>query len=693
MKPLKSIASALAALGIVSVMAPAYAAPQIQNIDSNKAAADLMRLNNNLLKSNKKGSSDIWERTRLGFQMDEVNPELVRKHEQYYATRVAYFNRTLDRGGLYMHFILGEVEKRGMPTEIALLPVIESAFVTKAQSHVGASGLWQFMPATGTQYGLEQTWWYDGRRDVYESTLAALDYLEYLYKLQGDWSLALASYNWGEGRVKRAVNQARAAGLDPVYENLRMPDETRNYVPKLLAVRNIINNPESFGLQLKPLSNSAYFTPVAVNQHMDISLAARFAEMTEEDFRLLNPGFNLPVYAHKDGRQMLLPVDKVKTFKKNLSQWGDKPLLSWDIYTAQGNENLTQLASNAGMTVTELKEVNGVRGNTLQAGRPILLANNPARNMGIDGTQLLAKATPSAPPVNSDLIVIARNTPSQAKPIQITPATPVMVAQNTKVEPTPLQIAQNPVKAPALQVAQQTLKTEQPKQNNDIVVAANTNKVATTAIPLDLKPSNNTITLANTPTVISPSIEVAKAPKVETPAINETFTLASVKTEELPQTATPDPLELFAKDLLSQQASAAPSAPARENIVVAQAEPRATPKVAQAKPKIDTSNHKVERNETLTAIAKQYGMSVNDLMALNDLDGETIQAGTTLKVAAGKQADSKATNKNTVYVVQKGDSWYSIARKFGLNHEDVQRWNARNTPRLQPGVKVNLIGL
>lgn len=693
MKPLKSIVSALAALGIISVIAPAYAAPQIQNIDSNKAAADLMRLNNNLLKSNKKGSSDIWERTRLGFQIDEVNPELVRKHEQYYATRVAYFNRTLDRGSLYMHFILSEVEKRGIPTEIALLPVIESAFVTKAQSHVGASGLWQFMPATGTQYGLEQTWWYDGRRDVYESTLAALDYLEYLYKLQGDWSLALASYNWGEGRVKRAVNQARAAGLDPVYENLRMPDETRNYVPKLLAVRNIINNPESFGLQLKPLSNSAYFTPVAVNQHMDISLAARFAEMTEQDFRLLNPGFNLPVYAHKNGRQMLLPVGKVKTFKKNLNQWGNKPLLSWDIYTAQGNENLAQLASSAGMSITELKEINGVRGNNLQAGRPILLANNPARNIGIEGTQLLAKATPSAPSVNSDLIVTARDIASQVKlSTRITPTPPVMVAQNTKIETPALQIAQNTVKVqtPVIQVTQ---KTEQSKQNNDIVVAANTNKVAT-AMPLDLNPSNNTITLASTPTVISPSIEVAKAaPQVETPAINETFTLASVKTEELPQTATPDPLELFAKDLLSQQATASSATPTRDNIVVAQAETRATPKIIQTKPKINTSNHQVERNETLTAIAKQYGMKVNDLISLNGLDGETIQAGAILKVAANKQANNKVTNKNTVYVVQKGDSWYSIARKFGLNHEDVQRWNARNTPRLQPGVKVNLIGL
>lgn len=653
MKPLKSIVSALVGLGIICLVAPTSAAPQIQNIDTSKAALDLMRLNNGILKSNKKGSHDLWARTRSGFQISEVNPELVRKHEQYYASRVAYFNRTLDRGGRYMHFILNEVEKRGMPTEIALLPVIESAFVTQAKSHVGASGLWQFMPATGTQYGLEQTWWYDGRRDVYESTLAALDYLEYLYRLQGDWSLALASYNWGEGRVKRATHQAQAAGLEPIYENLRMPDETRNYVPKLLAVRNIINHPESFNLELKPLANNAYFTPISINKHMDISLAAHFAEITEEEFRQLNPGFNLPVFAYKEGRQMLLPVDKVKTFKRNLSKWGNKPLMSWDIYTAQGNENLTELASNAGMSVTEFKKINGVRGSNLQAGRPVLLANNQVKELRIDNRQLLAQAatviTPSLSS-KSDIILITRG---DRQPT--TQNTPLAVAQNT---------ARITTLAPA------------------------PNKTTTTIAPVQSEITNTT-TLVDTLPIASVTLEASPT----NIAVNEPFNLA--KNSQKSTLVAPDVLELFAHDLALQQDPIVKvtevQVAALSNTTAVQTEPKLTKKATDPKAKINTDDHKVAKNETLSTIAKKYDMSLNDLMALNQLKRQTVQAGVTLKVA--KQATNKGSSKNTVYVVQKGDSWYSIARKFGLNHEEIQRWNARNIPRLQPGARVNLIGL
>lgn len=221
-----------------------------QNTSSHQIGLAIMRLNSSILDLHPTKqyfqSGSLWGELRQGFQMGEVNPELVRRHESKFIASRSYFDRVVNRSRPYMYHIANEVKKRNMPAEAALLPFIESAFVTKAKSHVGASGLWQFMPATGRHYGLEKTPVYDGRHDVYAATDAALNYLQYLYGLFGDWPLAFVAYNWGEGNVGRAINRARAQGLEPTYENLRMPNETRNYVPKLLAVRNIIAAPPIF---------------------------------------------------------------------------------------------------------------------------------------------------------------------------------------------------------------------------------------------------------------------------------------------------------------------------------------------------------------------------------------------------------------------------------------------------------------
>ena len=204
------------------------------------------------------------------------------------------------------------------------------------------------MPLTGRQYGLEQTWWYDGRRDVVAATNAALDYLQNLYTQFGDWSLALAAYNWGEGNLARAISKTQAAGLEPTYENIKMPTETRNYVPKLLAVRNLLADPANFGLRLEKLPNKPYFVSVNVARHMDISLAAKFAGISVREFMELNPAFNLPVYAYKNGRQMLLPANRAERFEANLAKW-EKPLLTWQVYTPTGNESASDVAERAGM--------------------------------------------------------------------------------------------------------------------------------------------------------------------------------------------------------------------------------------------------------------------------------------------------------------------------------------------------------
>ena len=264
-----------------AITATAYADNFLAPDSASRVAQYLTQQNNGTLRN----GDNVWLRVRDGFQLGEVNSELVRRHERMYSKNPESFRRMLTRSHRYLFHIINEVERRGMPTEIALLPLVESAFNAQAMSPVGASGLWQFMPATGRQYGLEQTWWYDGRRDVTAATRAALDYLENLHAMFGDWNLALASYNWGEGNVSRAIARNRARGLPEDFENLSLPAETRNYVPKLLAVRNILAEPQRFSVRLEKLPNKPYFVAISPGKHMDLEVAAKLAETTEEEVR------------------------------------------------------------------------------------------------------------------------------------------------------------------------------------------------------------------------------------------------------------------------------------------------------------------------------------------------------------------------------------------------------------------------
>ena len=393
MKPLKSLAIAVG--GLCALPAAAHGKDNsVPNTDASGMA--MMRLNASVLQENtaaaKKHTAkadtaaqriyggSVWKQLAHDFRLNEVNSGLVRSHENKFAANSAYFTRTLDRSKPYMFHITNEVKKRGMPAEIALLPFIESAYVTKARSHVGASGLWQFMPATGRHYGLEQTPLYDGRHDVYASTNAALNYLQYLHGLFGDWSLALAAYNWGEGNLTRAIRRAQSAGLPPTYENLRMPSETRNYVPKLLAVRNLVMNPQNYGLQLPEIQHSPYFKAVSVDTPMDIMAAAHLANIPENEFLALNPGFKTPVFIPKSGRKMLLPVTAVNTFESNYRNSDTRSLLSWDVYTPDYTTTLSDIAAKTNTPVGELRRLNGINGNRVSAGKSILVSRNNSLN-------------------------------------------------------------------------------------------------------------------------------------------------------------------------------------------------------------------------------------------------------------------------------------------------------------------------
>jgi len=237
------------------------------------------------------GPADLWERLREGFALRDLDSRLVAKYEAWYAARPELLQAIFARGRRYLHYIVEEVERRGLPAELALLPAVESGFNPMALSSAKASGLWQFIPGTGTRFRLAQTAHFDARRDVQASTGAALDYLQELYAIHGDWHLALASYNWGENSVLRAVGQSRARGRDGSFEQLSLPEETRNYVPRLLALRNIVAEPERFGLDLGDLADEPYFTTLALQSSLDLRLAARLAGLPYEDLLALNPGY------------------------------------------------------------------------------------------------------------------------------------------------------------------------------------------------------------------------------------------------------------------------------------------------------------------------------------------------------------------------------------------------------------------
>jgi membrane-bound lytic murein transglycosylase D len=323
-------------------------------------------------------AGDLWERIRKGFAMADLKGPLVRRKTAEYAAQPEYLQRIFDRSRLYLYHIVEEIEKRGLPTELALLPMIESAFNPMAYSRAHASGIWQFIPGTGKRFELEQNYWFDARRDIVESTNAALDYLTKLHKMHGDWHLALASYNWGENAVKKAVAKNRAAKKKTDYASLRMPRETQHYIPKLQALKNIIANPEPFRIDLRPIPNLPYFAIVTETPDMDVERAAKLAEMRIADFIALNPGFSRPLiraHAHT-GTRIVLPADKVELFYENLQKQEQGSLVSWQVYTPRAGETLAGIAKKFDLSLAELKRVNGIANASSKIPRILVVPMN-----------------------------------------------------------------------------------------------------------------------------------------------------------------------------------------------------------------------------------------------------------------------------------------------------------------------------
>ena len=341
--------------------------------DPRTANAKRVNLQNQSVSDVYAPSSNLWIRIRDGFEMEPMNTPLEIEQVRWLSARPDYVNRSMTRSSRYLFYIVQEVNARKMPTEIALLPFVESAFVTNAKSSAKAMGLWQFMPATGKDFRLTQNVFRDERRDVIQSTDAALDYLQRLYKQFGSWELALAAYNWGEGNVSKAQKRNLAAGLPTDYLSLKMPNETRNYVPKLMAYRQIVSDPQSFGIVLPELENHPYFVAVEVGADIDVALVIKLSEIPDEEFHSLNPSFNKPVILSNANQQILLPFGHAEIFQENLKKY-TKPLASWTAVQLTKTETLDQAAKTLGVDANTLRETNGIpKGMRIRAGSTLLV--------------------------------------------------------------------------------------------------------------------------------------------------------------------------------------------------------------------------------------------------------------------------------------------------------------------------------
>ncbi len=337
--------------------------------------------------------ADLWARIRAGFKMQKLDGALVAKHEQWFVNNPEFMERMLERAGLYLHYIVEEVERRGMPMEIALLPAIESAYKPYAYSRAKAAGLWQFMPSTGKHYGLKANWWYDGRRDVEAATQAALDYLEKLRNdFDGDWHLALAAYNAGEGKVSRMMEYNRRRGLPTSYEHLKLKPETKNYVPRLLAFVNIVAEPEKYGIQLASIPDKPYFARVETKSQIDLGVAAKLAELPVDDLHKINPGHNRWATDPEGPHYLFVPVDKKELLEEALNNLPEDERVQYRRHLVARGETVSQIAKRYGVTPDSVKSANQIAKNPLRVGQDLLIPMSERSISPVIASQTKTKA-------------------------------------------------------------------------------------------------------------------------------------------------------------------------------------------------------------------------------------------------------------------------------------------------------------
>jgi len=588
---------------------------------------------------------NLWERIRKGFAMPELKTKLVGQKEKFYLARPAYLNRMWTRGGRYLFHIVEEIERRGMPMEIALLPFVESAMNPVALSHAEAAGLWQFIPSTGRAYDLKQNWWVDNRRDVVQSTRAALDYLEMLHAMHdGDWFLALASYNWGEGSVNRAIKRNKRRGRGTDYLSLRMPRETRHYVPKLIALKNIIANADEFGVALPELLDQPYFVVIEKSRPIDLDLAAEFAGLSVGEFVALNPAHNRPVISATRNNQIKIPAENLESFLVAIAahEATGKAFATWHPYTIKKTETVAKVAKRAGISTKELLKANGLSSRRkLLAGTRILVPTT----QGVKDEQIAAFAAPT--------IVEVVNRPARYQRIKRND-TLGKVAKRWGVSTRTLR-RWNGLKSNKVRRGQRLLVRQPSRQT-----------IQTTALG-----RTRVLSAASTATLINQSAKLHTVKRGDTlGAIAQRY-------------------KVKLSDLRSWNRMSSNRIKVGQRVSVA---PARVTKLAKRKNSSKGGQvHKVRRGETLGRIANRYGVSVKQLRAWNKVRGNTILVGQRLTVAAAPPAASKTATAAKTHRVRRGDTLSGIATRYSVSMANLKRWNRLKSSNVMLGQRLKVV--
>lgn len=540
----------------------------------------------------------VWTRVRDGFKIPNMENSVVDENLAKYSKRPDYLQRMANRSQKYLYHIIEEVTARGMPTEIALLPFVESAFVTNAKSRVKAAGLWQFMPATGKHYELDQTMWKDERYDVLQSTSAALTYLQRLHDEFDDWPLAFAAYNWGEGNVRRAIKRNQSLGLPTDYMSLKMPAETRNYYPKLQAIKNIVQNPNDYGIKLPTIYNEPFFVQIFKDQDIDVKRAANLAGMSHEEFSTLNPSFNRPVIVASHNHSMLMPTDKLDQFIENLVAYrtSGKPLSSWTTYRVQPEDTVASIARKAHMTEAALREANQIpAGRRIKPGSLVLVSKSSGLGNAEDiSSDTIDASFALAQDYRRVTYRVRRgdNMRSVARRLGVSPAT-IMKS--------------NGLRSQRLRVGQ-TLRVNVP-----IVTRQTTTSRPTT-----------TRSTPDTPVASTKFYVVRKGDTLYSIATRYGITAAAVRNAN-----NISGNNISVGQRLTINAS---GTPAKRHVVLEEV-PAKVQKQVSKRPLAKKKTYKVRKGDTLFSIASSANMSVNQLKKLNGIRNNNLKVGQTLKLS------------------------------------------------------------
>lgn len=634
--------------------------------------------------------NDVWERIRRGYRMPELDSPLVDRWVAYYTKDPAYIQRMTSRAGQYLYHIVEDVEARNMPTELALLPFVESAFQPEALSRVKAAGLWQFMPATGNDYALAQNLWRDDRQDVLESTRAALDYFNYLYGLFNDWQLALAAYNWGEGSVQRAIARAKRSGKPADYAHLRMPKETANYVPKLMAIKRIITNPERYGIELPDVGNEPFFIRITKPRDIDVKTAAELAGMPLNEFRALNPSYKLPVIVAAHNNVMLLPADKVDYFVDNLASWMDsgQPLSRWSTYRLKEGETLATVAAQSGMTESELRKVNGI-----PAGRRVLPNSTLLVLAGADEQVDISAEEADARLRLSPLTTWRRVTYRVRSGDTLT-----SIARRWHIT-TKSIVTANRLRSDRLRAGQRLVLTVPNVQRASIPAASSSGSASGRHVihtvrsgdTLDAIARRYGVTVASlrmTNRLEGNIIRAGQRLRIPSDAAKESDTVIyTVKSGDTLSTVA-ERYNVSVTKLKRANRLTSNMLRVGDRLEI----PSADRVERNVKPAPETRVHVVRSGDTLSEIGDRYGVSVSKLRSANGLRGNNLRIGQRLVIpaTASKVEKAQTVRQATTYRVRSGDTLIAIARRHHTTVSALQRANGLKGSALRVGQELRI---